>query len=150
MAQSRRPSRPVARRPARPAPKANARVSAKDAERAEAIRDLKTMLRPGDTVYYIIRSVSRTGMSRDISFHTFPCVKGRAQPRQLTWLFSRVIGYGKWVDGNLRVGGAGMDMGFKVIYDVSRILFRGKTGVTHMRGASGHEDPGYALKHEQL
>lgn len=39
----------------------------KQAERAEALTQLRALCPPGTTVYTILRSVSRSGMSREIS-----------------------------------------------------------------------------------
>ena len=42
------------------------RTKAAEAERAEAIAKLREWIKPGDTVYTVLDSVSRSGMSRHI------------------------------------------------------------------------------------
>ena len=40
-----------------------------DADRQEAVKELRKMIRPGQTVYTVLRHVSRTGMSRGIDVY---------------------------------------------------------------------------------
>lgn len=51
------------------------RQSQKAQERQEAIERLREILKPGDTVYTIIRHVSRSGMQRSIQLLKFPIVE---------------------------------------------------------------------------
>jgi hypothetical protein len=93
--------------------------------KAESARDLKKLLKPGDTVKTILRHCSRSGMSRRIS-----CVIARdGDVVDITWDVARAMGdpvkqSGKYVqDAGLQVSGCGMDMGFHVVSTLSRILF---------------------------
>jgi len=99
-------------------------------EREEARKELLTILKPGDTVYCILRHVSRSGMSREISFRTVD--------RDVTYLFALVGDYRRGTRDGLKVQGAGMDMGFAVVYDVSRRLYPDGFGVKG-EGPLGHE-----------
>jgi hypothetical protein len=110
-------------------------------------RELLSMLKPGDTVYCILRSVSRSGMQRQISL----CVATDGM-RNIDSLAADLMGYP--VDKGIKVTGCGMDMGFHLVYNLGRCLFpegfpvegRGRNGDT-----SGHDnDGGYALKHSWL
>ena len=94
----------------------------KDAEREEAIKRLREILKPGDTVYTVLRKVSSNGMSRQIDVYV---IKDN-RPRFLTGYVAKACGYTRADSGHgpLRVGGAGMDMGFAVVYDLSRVVFR--------------------------
>ena len=100
-------------------------------EKAESARYLKTILHPGDEVKTILRSCSRSGMSRRISLVV--AVDGDVQ--DITWHAARAMGEavkqgGNWVqDRGLVVGGCGMDMGFHVVYNLSRTLFPDGFGV---------------------
>jgi hypothetical protein len=94
----------------------------KDAEREEAIAHLRTVLKPGDTIYTVLRKVSSSGMSRQIDVYV---IKDN-RPWFLTGWVSKACGYSRADQGHgpLRVGGCGMDMGFAVVYDLSRVVFR--------------------------
>jgi len=93
--------------------------------KAESARDLRKLLNPGDEVKTILRSVSRSGMSRRISL----VIARDNEVIDISWDTARVMGDnvkqgGKYVqDAGLAVGGCGMDMGFHVVYTLSRILF---------------------------
>lgn len=128
----------------------------KQSEVAEAIRELRKLLKPGDRVYSIIRHVSSSGMSRRIDFYT---IKGN-RPMFLTWYIGRLLGYKRPVgkDG-IVVGGCGMDMCFHIVYELGRTLFPkgytpAKIGMGMGRNGSPADkvdpDGGYALRSEQL
>jgi hypothetical protein len=90
-------------------------------EQNEAIEELRKILKPGDALHTIQRHVSSSGMSRAISVVK---VDKDGTIYRLDGLIARA-GIFKWhrkFDG-LEVGGAGMDMGFHVVYAVSRSLF---------------------------
>ena len=99
-------------------------------EREEARKELLTILKPGDTVCCILRHVSRSGMSREISFRTVD--------RDVTYLFALVGDYRRGTRDGLVVSGCGMDMGFAVVYNVSRRLYPDGFGVKG-EGPLGHE-----------
>lgn len=88
------------------------------AERQESLETLLAWVRPGDTVFTILRHVSRNGMSRIIT----PLVMVEAEPRYLTYHAARVLGRRDKDDGVV-CQGAGMDMGFALIYDLGQALF---------------------------
>jgi len=88
-------------------------------------------LKPNDTVYTILKSVSQSGMYRHIQVIA---IKDN-QPIDLTrW----VAQYSEWPykekTNGVGVSGCGMDMGFHLVYTLSYDLF----------------DDGYALKHSWL
>lgn len=126
----------------------------KDAERIDAIQQLRKLLKPGQTVYTVLRSVSRSGMSRRIDLYM---VRGRAI-RYLTGYVARVLGYRQSNDGEIVVGGCGMDMGWALVYELSRHLFPkgfipAKAGRSGRNGTPADQrdlDGGYALQHEWL
>lgn len=128
------------------------RQSAKEIERETAKKELLEILKPGDTVYCVLRHVSRSGMQREISL----MVDGM---RNIDWYVSRLLGMrrGSW-DG-LVVTGCGMDMGFHLVYNLSRVLFADSfvcigdncPANDHSNGDRDytphkHSDGGYALK----
>jgi hypothetical protein len=89
----------------------------------EARQELLGILQPGDTVYSIVRHVTQSGMTRDISFFA----NGKDGLRAISFEMSVLFGekpkerHGHWV---VRTRGAGMDMAFKNVYDLSHILFK--------------------------
>lgn len=133
------------------------KASEKRAETLDAVKSLRKMLRPGDTVYTRVDSVSRSGMSRNISAFI-----GRGRDViNITYLVSKVIGWSLSNRGSLKVSGCGMDMGFHVVYTLSRILF--PKGFKHIakrycpsndhfnrENREHHPDGGYALRHSWL
>ena len=156
---------------------AMSRQSLAQQEKQEAIDYLRTILEPGDTVYTILRHVSRSGMSRTIGV----CIidprlvnpdKGMAD---LTgWAakaLSNPLDRDRW---GVKVGGCGMDMGFNLVYNLSYTLFPTGHGCIgeycpsndHNNGDRDyrphkpyglkpqiehwHTDGGYALRHKWL
>jgi len=99
------------------------------AERDEAIARLKEFLKPGDTLYTIIRQVSSSGMSRVIGvLHITPDPSeqepNRLRIRDYSMLAARALEwrYNDKHDG-VSVGGCGMDMSFHLVSTLSRLLF---------------------------
>lgn len=110
--------------------------------RKQSLEELRAMLKAGETVYSVLRHVSPSGMTRRIDFYTIKDNK----PRFLTGYMAGALGY-RWGDkAGLVVGGCGMDMGFHVVYCLSRVLF--PDGFDDDGGR--HNDGGYALRHEWL
>lgn len=103
---------------------------AQQAERAEALERLREWLKPGDTVYTILRHVSRSGMQRTIDVVHFDARGATHDGRQGTPLhlgynIAQALGmsYDRQREG-VKVGGCGMDMGFHLVYSLSSALFR--------------------------
>ena len=65
-------------------------------------------------LYTILRSVSKSGMTRMISVKAIH--KGTGLVSHLDWLFNEIYNDGKQYDEGVRVRGCGMDMGFHLIY----------------------------------
>jgi hypothetical protein len=100
---------------------------------------LEYYVKEGDTVYTLLRSVSSSGMSRTMSLK----VAKEGRILDLTYFASVVLGWPLVeVNGSraLRVGGAGMDMGFHTVYTLARVLFRDK-----YEGQADAVDAGYSL-----
>lgn len=87
----------------------------------EAKARFKEWLKPGRTVYTIIRHVSRSGMLRRISLYTIK--KGRF----IYMDYSVAVVLGRRIDPDkegVYCHGCGMDMGFDLVYSLSRVLFK--------------------------
>lgn len=109
-------------------------------EKSEAEEYLRKMLAKGNyTVYTKLNKVSSSGMMRHIE--TFVIVDNK--PVNITWAVAKYQDYKRAEDGGLRISGAGMDMGFSVVYSLSEHLFRTPEGKYSHEGA-------YKLKQEWL
>lgn len=105
-------------------------------KQAESIVALRGMLAPGSVVYTVLRHVSRSGMTRGIDLYLIQ----DNRPRCITFTAGHAIGspqsFKDWKEGKgLRVSGCGMDMGFSLVHDLSRVLF----GNTSLQGGLHHE-----------
>ena len=132
--------------------------AAKMTEKEEARAELLKILSPGDTVYTILRHVSKSGMTRHIDVYTIQDNK----PFYLTAYVSKLCGIRRlpapaymW---SLVVGGCGMDMGYHVVYCLGRALWpdgaasavhrADKSYTINRNGDTGPEtDGGYMLRH---
>ena len=75
------------------------------------------------TVYTVLRHVSASGMSRDISLKTVR----DGEIIDITFTAAEALGEKvKEKDGHrvIRVGGCGMDMGFHLVYNLSASVYR--------------------------
>lgn len=106
------------------------RVPKKEYE--ESLQNLRKWIKPGATVYTILRKVSRSGMQREISLVVF--IDGR--PIHPNYATSKVTGYrlnrGRAHD-SLIVKGCGMDMGYNVVDSLSRALGYGYNNETALK-----------------
>ena len=102
------------------------KMTKKEAEKRDAIEYLKKSINKGDTLYTIVTHVSKSGMSRNIKVLD---IKNEI-PSYWNCDISKILGYTLKDDGTLKVKGCGMDMGFHVVYQLSKVLF----------------DDGYAIK----
>lgn len=90
-----------------------------EAQRSEALEHLRSWLKPGDTIYTILRHVSRSGMQREISLYAM--IDGRMQ--WLDGVARHVLGMRIGRHEGLIVGGCGMDMGFHLVYNLAVALW---------------------------
>ena len=94
---------------------------------------LRDMLGDKPNVYTILRSVSSSGMSRQISLK----ISHKGEIIDITYLAARIMGdklSEKLGHNTIRVNGCGMDMGFHLVYGLSSILY------------AGQDRPGYIIK----
>lgn len=125
-------------------------------EKEEAISRLREILKPGDTVFGIVRSVSRSGMSRTIDFYAFkaagPDEPGRKHCGEvdrfyLSGYIATALDYRRDKWGALKVQGCGMDMVHHVAYGISRHLFPEGFGVPCEKCRNRPRDIGQAARH---
>ena len=112
------------------------RKAREERERAEALGGLRELLKPGDTIHTILRHVSRSGMYRVIGL----VITHAGGSRRIDYLAAGLLkGYDSRHDG-CKAFGCGMDMGFHLVYNLSRQLFPdgfGEVGHTE----AGHVRP---------
>jgi hypothetical protein len=142
----------------------------KEREKAEAQDALRKMFPVGSTVTTVLAHVSQSGMQRGIKV-----MHGAADGsvEDVSWLVARATETPLHNKGGLKVNGCGMDMGFHVVYGLSRTLYgaagafrcngkkdwpkrcpsndhsndRGDDYVNGYRKGRIHSDGGYALRH---
>jgi hypothetical protein len=90
------------------------------AEQEDAREKLRELLPPGSTVYTVLRHVSRSGMMRAIDAYVIQ----DSDPRWISRLAARATGdkFSEKYDA-VEMGGCGMDMGFALVYGLSRTLY---------------------------
>jgi hypothetical protein len=115
----------------------------------DAKKYLRSVLKPGMTVYTILNSKSASGMSRCISL----VIGGdNGTVTKLDWHVARAL-HTK-IDskhGGIKRGGCGMDMGFDLVYTLGRTLWPEGTEAPHgKRNGEPDHCGGYALKHQWL
>lgn len=120
-------------------------TKANDAMRQEAITELRKIFKPGDTLFAIVRSVARSGMSRRMDYYAM-------QDGELRWITPLMVKAGvpdeSWASWRkrrdyegARIDGCGMDMIFESAYRLGHLLFA---------RVEGERDTGYALKYRSL
>ncbi len=95
-------------------------TKAQKAEQQEAIDRLRKEIKPGETLHTILRHVSGSGMSRSISIIQIK----RGKTYDWSYLVAKAIGekIDQKHDG-IKISGAGMDMGFELVYRLSSVLY---------------------------
>lgn len=122
-------------------------TKASEREREEARQHLLKHLKPGQTVYTVLRHVSRSGMSREISVVT----KGEQGMLNHDYHAAKLLGWNVGPHGGIKVGGCGMDMGFHLVYQLGYSLWPNGTDEVHgTRNGEPDTNGGYALKQQWL
>lgn len=131
-----------------------------------ARRRLHEYLSPGSRVWTVRRHTSSSGMSHAISPVVMTDVVPSAGPMywapyDVSYLVAPAIGSRVHATrGGVVVGGAGMDMGFHLVYTLSRVLWSDgfdcigagcpSNDHTNREDNTHHRDGGYALRHNWL
>tara|TARA_Y100000114_G_scaffold143883_1_gene151874 strand:+ start:350 stop:721 length:372 start_codon:yes stop_codon:yes gene_type:complete len=117
-------------------------------EKQEALESLKEWIKKGDTLHTTVKHVSRNGMMRYIT--TRHLKKSDHQDREVNvsnydYHIARVLDLPLAPNyQGVKIGGCGMDMGFHLVYSLSRALFKDEP-----RG-EGDRDHGYWINQEWL
>jgi len=111
----------------------------KNTARESALAELRELLRPGEAVFTIQTSTSKSGTKRGFRLYAMKCIDGNVGVRNITGLVSDVTGFRfDQVHGSLVIWGCGMDMSFSVVYDLSYILYPDGFGING-RTINGHK-----------
>ena len=122
-------------------------TAGKAARREYVARILRGMLKPGQTVFTILRHVSSSGMSRRISL----VVPEGDGIRCIDTLAADLLGDRVHDSGGIVVTKCGMDMGFHLVYNLGARLWPDGTPTPHgTRNGQPDTSGGYALKHSWL
>jgi hypothetical protein len=111
--------------------------------REQVLQEMRETLKPGDTVYTLLRNVSRSGMSRVISLF----IVRDNRIRCIDYRVSIILGDKQTKEG-IKVNGCGMDMGFHLVYTLGRYLF--PDGFVNPDTNEQAKDGGYSLRHEWM
>ncbi len=134
-------------------------------DQAHALKMLRRFCRPGDTVYTVLRHVSRSGMQRRIDVYAFRGEEKIYLSGYVASLLKMPCNSGPR-DGVV-VGGCGMDMGFHLVYNLGWALYPKGVPCTGSSGStlrptpsrrrrcmsndhSNHGDPMHAYKKGQI
>lgn len=131
-----------------PEGRAMGKTEGERAHRAYARAQLLELVKPGDTIYTVLRHVSSSGMFRRIDLY----VMRDNEPRFLSGYAATAMGYTrKREKEGIEISGCGMDMGFELVYNLGRTLWPEGTDKPHgTRNGEPDSDGGYALKHRWL
>lgn len=107
----------------------------REAYRAQAKADLLAFITPGQTIHCILRHVAKSGMSRRISLFIIQ----NGEPRNITGTaavaMDRTLNRDEF---SIVVGGCGMDMGWHLVYSLSRCLFPDGFGIKASADSAGY------------
>ena len=133
----------------------------KEQERLEAIEIIKKFVKPGDCLYTVLRSVSRSGMYRHIDLYAIH----ENEHVYLSGWAATALGWTRCKDGAIGVSGCGIDTGFEVVYNLGWALFGhswecigekcpSNDHVNNYKSPRGagvvHTEGGYALRQQWL
>tara|TARA_R100001460_G_scaffold105254_1_gene151680 strand:+ start:370 stop:741 length:372 start_codon:yes stop_codon:yes gene_type:complete len=117
-------------------------------EKQQALEKLKSWIKKGDTLHTTVRHVSRSGMMRHISVRHLKATDNPDRPVNISnydYHIARVLDLPEAPNyQGVKIGGCGMDMGFHLVYSLSRALFRDEP-----KGESDR-DHGYWINQEWL
>ena|SRR5271167_4355855 len=97
-------------------------------DRAEAVEMLKRFLKKGDRVYCILAKVAPSGMSREIKLYKV----GSKGEQFLSGYAAKALGLRMGKHDGVVVHGGGMDMGFHLVYELSRAMFGDPRALQHV------------------
>ena len=93
-----------------------------------SLEQLREWLPKGTRVFTILRSVSRSGMQREISVVVF--LSGDDCPIHPNYHVCQVLGLRRGKSDGVVITGCGMDMGFHLVYELAYALYGNSDALT--------------------
>ncbi|NYE30961.1 hypothetical protein HDE78_003938 [Rhodanobacter sp. K2T2] len=90
-------------------------------DQSPSLEQLRQWLPKGTRVFTILRSVSRSGMRREISVVVF--LPGDDRPIHPNHHVCKVLGLRRGKSDGVVLNGCGMDMGFHLVYELAHALY---------------------------
>ena len=90
-------------------------------DQSPSLEQLRQWLPKGSRVFTILRSVSRSGMQREVSVVVF--LPGDDRPIHPNHHVCQVLGLRRGKGDGVVLNGCGMDMGFHLIYELAHVLY---------------------------
>lgn len=107
-----------------------------------AIRELRHLFRAGSTAYTDVTHVSRSGMTRYIEVYRIK----NGTPLNVSHLVAEALDRGYDPHRGVKVQGCGMDMGFELVYSMSRTVHAN----SRSKLRKDKHDAGYLIKQRWL
>ena len=92
-------------------------------DKLDAISKLKEFVKEGDTLYTDVKHVSKSGMTRHMKVVQLQVYKNKATPSYWHYFIAKALDLPMNKDYQVIVRGCGMDMGFHLIENLSRVLY---------------------------
>jgi hypothetical protein len=117
-------------------------------EKKESLERLKQLIKKGDVLHTTVRHISKSGMMRYITTRHLQQNNHPDTPISISnydYHIARVLDLPEAPNyQGVKVGGCGMDMGFHLVYSLSRSLFKDEPK------GEGDRDHGYWIRQEWL
>lgn len=97
-------------------------------DQIQSLDQLRQWLPKGTRVFTILRSVSRSGMLREVSVVVFRA--GDARPIHPNHHVCQVLGLRRGKSDGVVLQGCGMDMGFHLVYELAYALYGNSEALT--------------------
>lgn len=109
---------------------------------------LERLLKPGTTIYTVLRHVSRSGLQRSIQLK----VVEEGDLIDISWSVAALLDASLDAKhGGIKVSGCGEDMGYALVHDLGMTLWPQGTDKPHgTRNGEPDSFGGYALKHRWI
>jgi hypothetical protein len=86
-------------------------------------KELPMQIKENDTIYTVLREVSRSGMTRYIDAYIIRANRPLCMSYEIANALNWTLGNGTNHQG-IKVQGCGMDMGFHLVYSYAQLVFK--------------------------
>lgn len=95
----------------------------------DVIETLRQWAPKGTRIYTVLRSVARTGMSREIGVVVYDPTEGNF--RHIDSMTAHIVGLPLGKRDGVRVPGCGMDLGFWLVAELAQAIHGDERALTH-------------------